>query len=78
MPVGPDTTELEALTPNHFILKEHSVSCPSLALDESFDHRKRYLRAQAYAKAIRRRWLKEYASSLNKRLKWHADSNSDL
>ena len=48
-PVGPDLTKLEALSPNRFILDEHSVSFSSLTLDESFDHRKRYDRALAYA-----------------------------
>ena len=51
-PVGHDSAELEALTSNHFLLVEHSVSFPSLTLDESSDHRKRYVRAQAYANAI--------------------------
>ena len=74
-PVGPDSTELEALTPNHFILVEHSVSFPSLTLDESFDHRKRYARAQAYEYAIWQRWQKKYVSSLNK---WLANLNRDF
>ena len=36
------------------------------------------MRAQAYAKAIWQRLLKEYVPSLNKRSKWYADSNRDL
>ena len=74
-PTGPDSTEWEVLTPNLFILGENSVSFPSLTLDESFGHRKRYVRTQAYAYDIWQRWLKEYVSSLNK---WHADSNIDF
>ena len=48
-PVGPDSTKLEALTPNPSILDEQSVSFLLLTLDERFDHRKHYDRAQAYA-----------------------------
>ena len=67
LPVGPNLTELEALTPNHFLLGEHSVSFPSQTLDVSFDHRTRYVRAQAYAKAFWQRWLKKFVPSINKR-----------
>ena len=48
-PVSPNSTELKALTPNHFLLDEHSVSFPSLTFVESFYHRKRCMRSQAYA-----------------------------
>ena len=53
--VGPDSTELEALTRYHFLLSKLSVSFPSLKLDDSFDHRKRLVRAQAYANALWKR-----------------------
>ena len=75
-PVDPNSTELEVLTPNHFLLGEHSVNFP-LTLDESFDHRKRYVRAQAHVNAIWQRWPKEYVPSLNKSSKWHAESKRD-
>ena len=75
--VGPDSSELEALAPNLFLLDENSFSFPSLTLNENFDHRKRYMRAQAYANAVWQRRLKEYVPSLNKRSNWHADSNGD-
>ena len=65
--------ELETSTPSRFLLGEYSVSFPSLTFDESLDHRKRYVRAQAYANAVWQRWLKEYVPSLNKRSKWHAN-----
>ena len=50
--VGSDPNEVEALTPNHFLIGQRSVSFPSIATDENFDHGKRYLRAQGYANAI--------------------------
>ena len=66
-----DPNEIEALTPNHFLIGQRSVSFPSIATDEHFGHRKRYLRAQGYANAIWTRWLREYVPTLNKRRKWH-------
>ena len=50
--VGPNSTELEALKPYHFLVGEHSVIFLSLTLDEIFDHRKRDVRAQAHANAM--------------------------
>ena len=50
--VSSDPLDLEALTPNHFILGQHAASFPSLSFEENFDHKKRFTRAQSYAKAI--------------------------
>ena len=36
------------------------------------------MRAQSYANTIWSRWLREYVPSLNKRVKWHTDSDSTL
>ena len=77
-PVSTDSRELEALTPNHFLLGQHATSFPSLLPGEHFDHKKRYVRAQSYANAIWSRWLGEYVPSLNKRVKWHTHSDFTL
>ena len=77
-PVTTDSRELEALTPNHFLLGQHATSFPSLLPGEHFDHKKRYVRAQSYANAIWSRWLREYVLSLNKRVKWHTHSDFTL
>ena len=50
--------DLEALTPNHFILVQHAASFPSLSFEENFDHKKRFARAQSYANAIWTRWMR--------------------
>ena len=76
--VSTDSRELEALTPNHFLLGQHTTSFPSLLPGEHFDHKKRYVRAQSYANAIWSRWLREYVPSLNKRVKWHTHFDSTL
>ena len=77
VPAGSDGTELDALTPNHFLLGTAGSSLPSHERAE-VDHRKRYVRAQAYSDAIWNRWLKEYVPSLNRRTKWSSAPNRDL
>ena len=52
IPVGTEPNELEALAPIPFLVEQHSVSFPSVATDDHFDHCKRFLRAQAYDNAI--------------------------
>ena len=77
-PVSSDPHDLEALTPNHFILGHSAASFPSLSFEDNFDYKKRYARAQSYANAVWSRWLREYVPSLNKRAKWHSDSDVTL
>ncbi|XP_063725777.1 uncharacterized protein LOC134853677 [Symsagittifera roscoffensis] len=50
--VSSDPLDLEALTPNHFILGQHAASFPSLSFEENFDHKKWFVRAQSYANAM--------------------------
>ena len=76
-PASADVTELDVLTPNHFLLGIAGSSLPSLA-NCDFDNRKRYARVHAYSDAIWNQWLKEYVPSLNSRAKWHLPSNRDL
>ena len=77
-PVSDDPGSLAALTPNHFLLGQHSLTFPSLRSSENYSHSKRYARAQSYANAIWQRWLSEYVPTLNKRVKWHALSEYSL
>ena len=69
-PVSDNHDDLEALTPNHFLLGDRSRPLPSFASCIDFDHRKRYARAQSYANAIWSRWLAEFVPLLNRRSKW--------
>ena len=77
-PVSSNHDDLEALTPNHFLLGNRSAPLPSLASYIDFDHRKRYARAQAYADAIWSRWLAEFVPLLNRRSKWSTPSTELL
>ena len=76
-PVSPEATDLDALTPNHFLLGTASSTLPSHFCPE-IDHRKRYVQAQTYLAAICNRWFKEYVPNLNRRSKWCMPSDQDL
>ena len=77
-PVSTDSREVEALTPNHFLLGQHATSFPSLLPGEHFNHKKKYVRAQSYGNAIWSLWLRDHVPSLNKRVKWHTHSDFTL
>ena len=77
-PVSDDPDSLEALTPNHFLLGQHSLTFPSLRSSENYSHSKRYARAQSYANAIWQRWISEYIPTLNKRVKRHVPPEYSL
>ena len=66
-PVSDDPNELEALTPNHFLLGRSFQALPSLVPGDEPDLLRRYTKAQAYANAIWVRSMKEYVPSLHKR-----------
>ncbi len=71
VPASSDPSDLDALTPNHFLLGRPSVSLPSsLTAPLDFDHRKHFIRAESFANAIWQKWLKEYVPILNVRSKW--------
>ena len=77
VPASSDATDLDALTPNHFLLGTPGSVLPSHQRAE-IDQRKRYVRAQAYSDIIWSRWLKKYVPSLNKRSKWPSQPERQL
>ncbi len=71
VPASSDPNDLEALTPNHFLLGRPSISIPPYMTDQThFNHRAQFVKAEAYSNAIWERWLKEYVPTLNARSKW--------
>ena len=70
IPVSTDSRELEALSPNHFLLGQHATSFPLLLPGEHVDHKKNYVRVQSNVNAIWSRWLREYVPSMNIGVKW--------
>ena len=78
-PVSSDVNDLEALTPNHFLLGHRIVCLPYLPCAEEFvDHRKLFRQTQAYANLIWDRFRKEYLPTLNNRQKWRSTANETL
>ena len=74
--VSSDVKDLEAVTPNHFLLGNKNVCLPSLPCAEDFvDHRKLFRQTQAYADLIWDRFRKEYLPALNSRKKWQSTTN---
>ena len=59
VPASADPTDLDVLTPNHFLHGTSSSVLPSHQ-QADVDHRKRYARAQAYSDIVWSRWLREY------------------
>ena len=78
-PVSSDVNDIEALTPNHFLLGNKNVCLPYLPCAEEFvDHRKLFRQTQAYANLIWDRFRKEYLPTLNNRQKWRSTANETL
>ena len=76
--VSDDPDSLEALTMNHFLLGQHSLTFPSQRLSENYYHPKHYAQAQSHANAIWQRWLTEYVPTLSKKVRWHATPKYSL
>ena len=78
-PISSDINDLEALTPNQFLLGNRNVCLPYLPCAEEFvDHRKLFRQTQAYANLIWDRFRKEYLPTLNNRQKWRSTANETL
>ena len=77
-PVSGDPCDLNAITPNHFLLGEYSTGMPSLVDNNEFHHRKRYARAESHANAIWSCWIREYVPALNRRSKWQTPAEQHL
>ena len=69
--MGSDPTDLEPLTPNHFLLGR---ACPNLPPDifpeSELSSRRHWRQAQAITSHFWRRWMKEYRPTLTERKKW--------
>ena len=78
-PLSSDSNDLEALTPNHFLLGNKNVCLPYLpCVEEIVDHRKFFRQTQAYANLIWDRFRKENLPTLSNRQKWRSTANETL
>ena len=77
--VSSDANDLEAFTPNHFLLGNKNICLPYLPCAEEFvDPRKLFRQTQAYAYLIWDRFRKEYLPTLDNRQKWRSTTNENL
>ena len=66
-----DATDLEALTPNHFILRRYSIDYPNVVLfDGSAAMKKAFWAHSQFMKNIWDKWKKEVLPQLTMRKKW--------
>ena len=69
--------DLEALTPNHFLIRINAkTSYLRKIIKKDMCSRKRWNQVQIITQHVSQRWLKEYLSTLTKRVKWHVDDKS--
>ena len=72
--VGAHPEELEALTPNHFLIGGPNPHIPTDIVEEGDRcYRRRWKHAQLIIDHVWRRWLREYLPTLSARRKWQQD-----
>ncbi|XP_062541004.1 uncharacterized protein LOC134209035 [Armigeres subalbatus] len=70
-PMSNDPTDLEVLTPGHFLIQRPLTAVPEPNLSELPENRlSRWQRVQQYSQVIWRRWSTDYLSSLQSRNRW--------
>ena len=74
-PVSEDSDDLEAITPNHFLLGRASPSLPpGVFFDSDLCSRKRWRQAQIMADHFWRRFVREYLPRITSRPKWNQET----
>ena len=77
--VSDDPEDLNALTPNHFLLGRDSVCAPFLPNSDRYhDLRRAFKTSQCYSEMIWKRWMKEYLPQWNSRSKWKSEEVRNL
>ena len=77
--ISSDTQDLEALTPNHFLLNRSTVFLP-VGLNQPlyFSYCRVSKQAQSHVDWVWKRWLSDYVPQLQRRSKWVFDSSCHL
>ena len=74
-PNSNDVNDLEALTPNHFLIGRPDAMLPVVASENlKVSLRKRWRQTQELSTQFWNRWQREYLPLLTKRSKWHDDN----
>ena len=77
--VSDDPDDLEALTPNHFLMGRANLATPFLPDAQRYtDLRRVFLVSQVYLDMIWTRWTKKYLPEWNVRNKWNKDDVRQL
>ena len=77
--VSDDPDDLEALTPNHFLMGRANLAAPFLPDAQRYTDLRRVFRvSQAYSDMIWTRWTKKYLAEWNVRNKWNKDDVRQL
>ena len=77
--ISSDPQDLEALTPNHFLLNRSTVFLPvGLILPSDFSHRRVFKQAKSHVDWVWKRWLSDYVPQLQRRSKGVSDSSCPL
>ena len=77
--VSDDPADLEALTPNHFLLGRSNVAVPFIPNAKLYaNHKKMFKSSQAYADMIWKRWTNECLPQWNSRSKWYSKQEKNL
>ena len=73
-PTSDHIEDLEALTPNHFILVRASNNLsPGIVCDKEISSRKLWKQVQILTEHFWKRWVKEYLPTLTQRSKWKSE-----
>ena len=76
-PVSDDVSDLEALTPNHFIMGRASTLLPiCITYNDNVTPRKRWKHAQSITQQFWDQWRREYLPTLTTRNKWTQPSKN--
>ena len=76
-PVSDDVKDMEALTPNHFIMGRASTALPTcVTYDDNVTPRRRWKQVQSISQQFWDRWRKEYLPTLTTRSKWRSSSKN--
>ena len=72
-PVSEDSNDMEALTPNHFLInRRNDNTSPGVFNDNELGMRRKWRSVQAATQMFWGRFIKEYLPSLNTRSKWYS------
>lgn len=78
-PISDDPRDLEALTPGHFLIESSIASLPEVDVQEiPINRLSRWQHVEQIRQRFWSRWLKEYLTTCQQRIKWKTDNSNQL